>query len=407
MTSSIGQELSRKDRTQTKPVKKRSRVKTFGIVLLMIGLTLGLTSLSIRVYCFRSVNGIAEWRSTGGQKYLYVWADSDFELGYLAGQGLSKEIYALKQILFLASPKYGLSYNFLAEISQEYETYIPEYLMEEMRGMAFGASYQLGLPITYEDILIQNCWLDIIYGRVFPTQLGPLACTAIGFQNTNGSITLGQNFDFTASFLSTLSFVLHQKGDDEKIFSLRFGAGLDLPIGKNAHITSLATVIRSTMMANYMIPITCRTRLAFEQAQSYEDFYSVFFETLQVNHSLSFNLIFADERSMLGVEVLPNQTYALENFSIIKSNTYTHPDWQEWLFDQTYSKDRQLRAELLLQDRLADGILSENELQQILEDSPTIHKIAQNGTDVGTLAFFSSHQFGIGNFEAELGHVPI
>ena len=80
---------------------------------------------SVRISSIRHVDGEAEWRESNSQPYLYVSAEKSYDLGYLTGQNLYKQIFSLKNILILMSPQFETSYSDLKKRSLEYVPFIP------------------------------------------------------------------------------------------------------------------------------------------------------------------------------------------------------------------------------------------------------------------------------------------
>jgi hypothetical protein len=392
--------------------KAFSRKKKALIILLMILTATLFIYLGIRIANFHQVSGYAEWRSSNSQSYLYVEAPTNFELGYLTGQKLADKILQLKLFLMIAAPKYQTDYQSLLNQANSYLPFIPAQHQEEFQGLAAGSSNELGLIITFQDILLQNCWLDITYGQLLPKSYNPVGCTALGLVQANGSVIMAQNFDFIQSFAPTLSFVYHKLGSNPGIFSLRFGAGLDLPIGCNTNnVTVLTTVVRSTQIAPISMPVCSRARLSFEQATDMSSFYQTFFGSTPINTnqnvSVSFNLIIGDSTHLMGVESLPLMQQINDSKVIVKTNTYSVPDWQQYLEDKNYSKDRQSLAEQLLTSLSIKSQASQDDLFTILKVNPGICQIANQSSDVGTLAFISRKYFGLGSpSNSLLGVIP-
>ena len=132
-----------------------------------------------------------------------------------------------------------------------------------MRGMADGASQGSGWPVSFDDILVQNCFLDMAYGHWIPQGLlkwGYGGCTDVGARNVVGSIFLGQNLDYPkimdldAPFPS-MSFVHMKYRGAYESFGCRMGGMLSLPTIKTAaNLTILVTIIESNVAADYSMP---------------------------------------------------------------------------------------------------------------------------------------------------------
>jgi len=283
-----------------------------------------------------------------------------------------------------------------------------------MNGIAEGATNKLGIPINFNDILIQNTWFDILYGKIIPdmtevNEIDPLGCTAISVMNNESFPVFGQNFDFTLIFKSCTSFVLHKLGNNPAIFGLKFGAALNFPIGKNENgVSVLTTIIKTNVRSSTMIPTTCRTRLALEQAQNASSYVNLFYNILGKNQSVGFNSIIIDNKVMFSVGVVPNSTNILTPLKIVRTNTFVNESWQKYLVDTNYSKDRQNEAEKQLDVMLEDLELNHGELMDILQSTPIIFRKTEDKKEIATLAFFTCLNFALENLEENnWGEIPI
>jgi len=392
------------------PKLSKKILSIFLMLMIMVTVLYG----SIRIFSIRHVNGEAEWKESNFQPYLYVSAENSYDLGYLTGQKLYKQIFSLKNILLLLSPQFETSYSELKKQSLEYVPFIPSEHLDEMNGIAEGATNKLGIPINFNDILIQNTWFDILYGKIIPdmTQVNdndPLGCTAISVMNNDSVPVFGQNFDFTLIFKSCTSFVLHKLGNNPAIFGLKFGAALNFPIGKNENgVSVLTTIIKTNVKASTMIPTTCRTRLALEQAQNASSYVNFFYNILGKNQSVGFNSIIIDKNNMFSVDVVPNNTNILTPSKIVRTNTFVNESWQKYLVDANYSKDRQNEAEMQLEVMLEDSDFTHEDLMDILQSTPIIFQKTENKKEIATLAFLTCLNFAIQNIEDEKwGKIPI
>lgn len=364
----------------------------------------------IRLFSYRNVLGEARWIETNGQKYLFVSANTPYELGYLTGQKLWSQIISLKFILMLMCSEFHLSYFQLEQRAKQYLSYIPIEQKDEMRGLADGSTNSFGFPITFTDILIQNTFLDIFYGQIIPENPNlVLGCTAIVSKNDGGSIMYGQNFDFINLFSSTISFVLHKLGSHPSVFGIRFGATLNIPMGKNEHnVTSLVTVVRSTIHSVLTIPTSCRARLAFESSTSADEFLNNLIIQYGFIQPAGMVVNIIDQNKFYKIEVVPNDFFIDEPNYSIATNTFLNSSWQEFLQDPLYSKDRQTEAESIFSDKYEDFCLTYEELIEILKDEPYICQRNGGMTDVGTIAFFTINGFGLGNLQSDnVGLLPI
>ncbi len=369
---------------------------------------------SIRIFSIRHVDGEEEWKESNSQPYLYVSSENSYDLGYLTGQNLYKQIFSLKNILLLLSPQFETSYSELKKLALEYLPFIPSEHINEMNGIAKGATNKLGIPINFNDILIQNTWFDILYGKIIPdmtevNEIDPLGCTAISVMNNGSLPVFGQNFDFTLIFKSCTSFVLHKLGNNPAIFGLKFGAALNFPIGKNENgVSVLTTIIKTNVRSSTMIPTTCRTRLALEQAQNASSYVNFFYNILGKNQSFGFNSIIIDNNNMFSVDVVPNITNILTPLKIVRTNTFVNESWQKYLVDANYSKDRQNEAEKQLEVMLEDSEFDHVELMNILQSTPIIFRKTEDKKEIATLAFLTCLNFAIEKLEEKKwGVIPI
>ncbi|QEE16930.1 C45 family autoproteolytic acyltransferase/hydrolase [Promethearchaeum syntrophicum] len=394
-------------------MKSKRSNKILSIFLMFIIITMILYG-STRIFSLRHVEGEAEWKESNSQPYLYVSAENSYDLGYLTGKNLYKQIFSLKNLLLLMSPQFDTSYSDLKKLALEYVPFIPREHIDEMNGIAEGATNSLGITINFNDILIQNTWFDILYGKIIPEkteeiEIDPLGCTAISVMNNGSFPVFGQNFDFTLIFKSCTSFVLHKLGNNPAIFGIKFGAALNFPIGKNENgVSVLTTIIKTNVISSMMIPTSCRTRLAFEQSQNASSYVELFYEIIGNNQSIGFTSIIIDNTNMFAVDVAPNNTNILSPISIVRTNTFVNESWQKFLVDPNYSKDRQNEAEIQLKVKLEDSNFSYNDLIDILQSAPLIFRKTDNKKDIATLALFTCINYAIENLEnKEWGCIPI
>lgn len=387
--------------------------KILSIFLMLIVIPMVLYG-SVRIFSIRQVDGEAEWRDSNSQPYLFVSAEKSYDLGYLTGQNLYKQIFSLKNILILLSPRFDTSYSELKKLALEYVSFIPSEQIEEMNGIAEGATNKLGIPINFNDILIQNTWFDILYGKIIPemteeSNIDPLGCTAISVMNNESIPIFGQNFDFTLIFKSCASFVLHKLGNNPAIFGLKFGAALNFPIAKNENgVFVLTTIIKTNVRSSPMIPTTCRTRLALEQAQNASSYVNLFYNILGKNQTIGFTAIIIDNKNMFTVDVVPNQINFLTPLYAVRTNTFVNESWQNYLVDKNYSKDRQNEAEKQLEVKLEDSDFTHEELMGILQSRPKIFQETEDKKEIATLAFLTCLNFAIQNLdEKKWGVLPI
>jgi len=341
----------------------------------------------------------AIWHESNGQKYLEIYAFSYYDLGFLEGKFLSNKIRVLKELIEVLALKYIAkrhTYQKFIIMAQEYEEFIPKYLQQEMQGMADALE-----NISYEDILLQNCFLDILYGQLIPGDNYDLAlhsydfgCTSFGVINQDSTLT-GQNFDLAVMFKPTLTFTLIKMPNKPDIFSLRAGALLSLPVGRNSYGVALnVTVIKNRMKGAISIPCSIKARIAFETCNTAETLYNFIIKTPSPT---SGTLLIADESKIIGLEILPSK-YKREDVSntIVRSNTYISNSLQKYLIKQKYSKKRQKYAEEQLNEVYNNNKgLTDDGLLNLLADDPIICRMKYRRAR--TIAFNTKLYFGLGN----------
>ncbi len=365
-------------------------------------------------------DGYAEWRHSGNQQYLYVEAQTPYDLGYLQGQYLYAQIFNFRLILL---GQYIGDYESMKLLAEEYAPYVPEDYEQEMRGMAVGASRASGWPITYLDILLQNTYLDIYFGQEVPQSpvSEPMGCTAFGVKNDDGSIILGQNFDFPKIMgeddLRSLAYVHTNLTGRAEIFGLRVGAMLSIPSAKNSHgVYTLVNIIESNIVGDFMMPSTLRTRYALERATTAAELFEMSFNGRNQSHAA--NLMIGDADSIIGVQILPDRYRTQNNTLIVHSNRFIYEDWNEDFFTQgDYSLPRQNHAEFLWNEAYAAQTPNHVNHDQLLEilgnctagfgEGSEICRTTTNPRTSMTLAFFTSEYFGLGNVNDGLGQNPL
>ncbi len=320
---------------------------------------------------------------------------------------LAEQILTLKGLFLLLGMTYDIPYSQLRTMAEEYRSYFPEDQIEEMHGMAAGVSAGSGFVITFSDILIQNTWYDVFYGRIAPALPGPLGCTAImGWTNATGAepdpqVIGGQNFDLQKPFGSTTTFVYHQLPNLPAIFGLRVGGCLNLPIGKSSvNVSAFVTLVQTNLVGDVGIPVCSRTRTAWNHARTADAFLSKFYGDSGVVPACGFNLLVCDPFEAFAVASAPGISLIeslLPTSYLVRTNTYLNSSWQDWLMDPDYSKDRQTRAENLVESSISDTLLNDSELLSILQDQPIICRSTTKFTETATLAFITTTQFGLGN----------
>jgi hypothetical protein len=401
-------------------ITTRPRKALFIIITVVVSFVLivpiyrGITSILNYQYI---PDGYAEWRDSNGQKYLYVQATDYYNLGYLEGKYLWREIFNFRVILM---GQYIGDYEYMKRRTLAYLPFLSQDYLDEMQGMAAGASAGSGWPFTFLDILLQNTYLDIYFGQDVPNHFEsePMGCTAFGTKNNNGSVSLGQNFDFPKIMgkgdINTLSFVHTNLSGKPEIFGLRVGAMLNIPCAKTSRgVYTLVNIIESNMTGTIMMPSPLRTRYNLETAHSAEELYTMTF--IDKNQSISANMMIADADTLIGIQILPNEIRSRNLTKIVNSNTYIYPDWKEkYLPLGNYSQARQQHGELLLDLFYNDDLqLTHEELIGILGnktkafgEGSEICRETENSRTSMTLAFFTNNGFGLGNVHDGVGALP-
>ncbi len=397
-----------------KPTRKHPRLHKVkrGLIVLVLGGAILFSSfyLGNRIGFARAVSGNARWIETGGQSYLYIEADTPYDLGYHTGVQLSNQIVALQTLLFLMAVVQGYNYFEMQTLASEYLPYIPDQYQQELLGTADGASGQSGLLVTFADVLLQAVFFDLYYGRIAPThQVKPAThgCTALAANNSDGRIMLGQNVDLVKIFGQVGSFVLHKLGNDPLVFSYRYGACPAWPIGKNEYnVTLTFTLVQTNVIAPVTTPVFVLTREGLAHNTTALDLGQTFLSGTSSSFGRTF--IIADDVHIIAAQVLPtNVTTEYPATIVVRTNTFLDPCWQATLANPTYSKERQAYAEGTLAGNYTDGNLSEDELLSILGDAPVICRDEEGLMGTATVAFMTRHSFGIGTANDAIGVIPI
>jgi predicted choloylglycine hydrolase len=375
-----------------KKIAKILRISISSIIILSLGISF---TIGTRRSYFSINRNYAQWIKTKGQKYLYIEADNEYELGKLEGKYLSAKITNMKRIIQLfgiMNYKQGFSYSNLKKIAWLYEPFIPAKYKEEMSGMDHSIT-----GVTYTDILIQNCFLDILYGKYFPeigesaSQTGlQMGCSVVAYKN-NHSLFVGQNFDFNNIFKHTLAFVYHSVKGEHAQFCLKVGGILSIPCGTNsANVSVYVNVVNTHVQGSYLTPISFRCRKAFDTADDPEQFLDIL---KSEPSTASLNYLIANNSDMISVNCIPgNYSISRPDFCV-NTNTYMDDYWQQYLQDTEYSKSRQYTAENLLLNFTVDNNLSQMEFMTIMSN-PLIGRSESGMMGISTLAFITTSFYG-------------
>ncbi len=382
---------------------KMRKIWAIILITLLFGLIAGsISNISNRLGFIRvNTTGYAEWRESNDHPYLYVTADNPYDMGYHAGKELGWKILYMKLYLVGTGSFYGFSYSELCEVSLNFEQYIPEDHLEELRGLADGATQSTGFFISYKDALIQHVFTEATYGH-----LEPRGCSVIGVNNTDGSVTIGQNWDFSNAFKPIITWVHAETPGKASTFTLRGGACLSLICGKNEHDLSLLSSLFSlNQVANFMMPLSSITKLALETAANLDEMSDIIYANSL--SSYGYSIMFGNSTDFYASQHLPSQYQFNTSDLVVFTNTYTIDEWQTYLLDPDYSRERQLYIEGKLTTAYLDGIVTESELLDILSDEPMVGRTGSSLFDSSTCAFFTTDKFGFGIAGTNLGICPI
>lgn len=402
--------------TKLKFKGKHIRLKRFFAILLIIligaWILLGSGYIANHIAYIRPVSGYWEWQESNGQKYLYVEADNSYDLGYHTGVAMASDIVKMKLVLNAFALFMGSNIWEMEQVSNQYIEYIPEWYIQELQGMADGASFSSGTWISFTDTLVQAVFIEAMYGRIIPLHENPIephqvGCTDFGAVNNNGSITIGQTWDFSILFSWTHQFVLHKLPGKPLVFTYRMGACPALPLGKNEYgLTLVMNLVMTDAIAPIMTPTFVYIREGLENNVTAEDLC----KTLLPDNksSYSHNFLMADNDTLIAVQCLPeNVTKKVNPPTIVQSNTYSDLYWQQYLVHPEYSKQRQQYAEIQIASNYTDGDLTEQELLAMMGDNPIICRPFQGLTESFTIAFMTKTHFGIGTVNDLIGVIPI
>ncbi len=370
----------------------------------------------------------AEWRVSNGQPYLEVAGEDPYTIGLVQGVRLADQIHHLKHYVEDFAVRYAVkrqTYKKFRELARMYEKFFLPHFIEEMKGFADGAK-----EVDYEDILLQNCFFDIVYGQLIPEDIEnpllsnfALGCTAFGIMNSHRSDKepypehqsgensmpkplIGQNFDYAKIFGRALSFVYMKKPNKPEVFALRLGSMLCLPAGRNSlGVAITVNAIKSRVQGALTMPVTAKARLCLETSVTAESCYDLIFS---MPATAPCNLLIADNAEIIAIEALPEH-HVKRNVStiIVKSNTFVTDRLQQFLTHPKYSKQRQYYAAGRLAQLYEDkgGVLTDDDLLELLRDKPIICR--NKRLQPKTIAFLTRKYFGSGNpVDNPIGLIP-
>ena len=393
-------------------VARKREIKSLPVIILFV--IAGAFIIPINVVSlmhYRNIDGTIERKTDGGASYYHIVCNTDsrYDFGYLQGQALSQEILNMKIIL---SPMIDFIQAESREVIHEFDAFIPDEYREEMQGMAHGASNRLGIMITYDDILLQNLFSDLVYSRQIPQE--HMGCSVVAYQSEDGVIA-GQNFDFTKimgyrNLFDTTAFV-HTEFQGHEIFGLRMGGSLSIPMAKTHTFSVYINVVPSRIYdGNFSMPMFIRTRLALESATTLEEFETIMdFATIPA----SYNFVFANETVARGYETSPTQYHVNDSVLIVNTNTYMNSEMRNFIVDEEYSVARHRQVEVLSHELIINENFTEDALLSLFsyacEEIPerSIYREGDDSMDTITICFMTNSYFGFRNVNYSKGVIPI
>ncbi|MHA1272569.1 MAG: C45 family autoproteolytic acyltransferase/hydrolase [Promethearchaeota archaeon] len=392
---------------------KHLKLKKFALILLLLLISGCFVfiyyNISNRIAFIRNVSGFAEWRISDGQEYLYAEADDYYSLGYVVGKEAGYKIALMRDFLLLSSISFGINYFEFSSISRKYLEYIPEDFQEELKGLSEGASEGSGIYISFDDVLIQAVFFEVLYGRLTPINDDLAACTAFGAKNKDNTTIVGQNIDLSKLMKPFGYFVLSKIKNKHATFTLRLGACPAFPIGKNDQgLTVVMNLVKINVEAPITTPLFVSMRKSLENSDNAENLFKMLFPSRKCPYGLNF--ILKDANKIIAVQSLPDsQEISSINSTgaLVHTNRYLKSSWKIKLSDPDYSEERQEYAEKLLNEAFDDSELTDNELLDILADSPIIARNEPGILGVETFGFLTDKYFGIGTTNRNIGVIPI
>ena len=395
----------------------RKKINTLFMIVLIGMMGIMISSPSVKA----EGEPYAEWIDTNGQQYLHVVADDYYTLGVLKGSNLAMQELTLRAVIEGVALAYGLDYATVRYFASGYDAYVPEDYRNEFQGIADGvnlAMQSLGMTpdFDYMDVLVQNAFVDIMYGQLLPMMAGEhmvipdqeLGCSAFGAMNRFlwfNSPMVAQNFDFDPNFVGTLAFVLSEI-NDVSVFALHFGACM-LPTGENSHgVKVVVNALRTVVYCTPQDPTGVMARDAFEHSTSALEFEN------HITDSMSYNMIICDDNDLIGLQVSPIKIVREDvTTTVVRTNTFIDEELKMYLIDPTYSVERQAYLEQRMDEEYINrrwiALMLNQRVMDILADEPIICRSGDESSH--TLAFYNSYgSFGIGNLANDpAGVVPI
>ncbi len=369
----------------------------------------------------------AEWRFSNNQPYLYVEADNYYTLGYLEGKNLAFQIAWMKLMIMLQAQQIGLSYDIAIYYALDYLEFIPEQYVLEMQGIAdaidvvlvpfMGEIYEIS--IDFMDVLVQNCFWDIYYGKIIPMLTGypqaPLiagGCTAIG-SHTSKKTVLGQTIDLTLLMMPTVSAV-YTKINGKKFFSFRMGSMLAFGGVNKWGLSISVNLIEVFNCGCSGKPLSIIYRTILENTRTIRKAKYIITSN---DFTLGWNYIIKTRRNLATIETIPN-SYSFERINrggyTFDTNIYENSLFKMFMIYPTNYIQRYNRVDELCHFYNQDGNLDIYDLFSIYSDTLITRRFTTGDPmEVGTVgSFFVDHKnnvyFCLGNpLDSSLGVINL
>lgn len=380
-----------------------------GLLLFILGISIFSGFITFANACEKNDIKLnyAEWRFSNNQPYLYVEAYDYYSLGFLEGQNLAFQIAWMKLMIMLQAQEIGLSYDVAVYYALDYLEFIPNEYLLEMNGIADaidvvsipfnGEIYEIS--IDFLDVLAQNCFWDIYYGKIIPMLTGypqsPLiagGCTAIG-SHTHRRTIFGQTIDLEYLMMPSVSWV-YTKIDGKKVFTFRIGSMLAFG-GINKW--GLSVSVNLIEVFNYGcigVPLAIIYRSVLENAIFVKQAEKIIVSN---DFTLGWNYIIRNKWSMIAVETIPN-IYSSERIRkgsyTFDANIYENSLLKTYMIYPTKYLERYNRVSELCAIYNHDGNLDINDIFNIYSDSQISRRFTTGDSrEVGTAAsFFIDHK---------------
>jgi hypothetical protein len=352
----------------------------------------------------------AKWRFSNNQPYLYIEADNYYTLGYLEGENLAFQIAWMKLMIMLQAQEMGLSYDTAIYFALNYLEFIPDEYLLEMKGIAdavdivsilfMGEIYEIS--IDFMDVLVQNCFWDIYYGKIIPMLTGypqsPLiagGCTAIG-SHTNIRTFFGQTIDLTLLMMPTTAWV-YTKINGKKIFTFRMGSMLAMGGINKWGLSISVNLIEVFNYGCLGIPVSILYRNILENTRFVKKAENIITSN---DFTLGWNYIIRNRWSMRAIETIPN-SYSSERIKkgsyTFDANIYENSLFKMFMIYPTKYLERYNRVSELCLAYGQDGNLDISDLFNICSDTQISRRFnTGDPIQVGTVAsFFVDHKNNI------------